>query len=114
LEPVDLYEYGFQSLATQEGFFPVRVFDKLAVNMTSCFEVEEETGKEDGRQENSPAEMDKPLAALEVILVRLNRGPILSLPEEMRQHMVAALKHQELCIDKVNLVCPERTWCTSS
>jgi len=31
----------------QEGFFPVSVFDKLAFNMTSCFEVEEEMGEED-------------------------------------------------------------------
>jgi len=53
LEPTVLYEHGLPSLVTQEGFFPVNIFDKLVVNITSCSEVEEEIGEEDGRQENS-------------------------------------------------------------
>jgi len=34
---------------TQDGFFPVSLSNKLAINMASCFEIEEETGKEDGK-----------------------------------------------------------------
>jgi len=36
LELVVLYEHGLLSPTTQRGFFPVNVFDKLTVNMTSC------------------------------------------------------------------------------
>ena len=74
MEPVDLYEYGFQSLATQEGFFPIGVFDKLAINMTSSFEVEEEIGEEDDKQENSLEKIDKTLAALEAIALAPKLG----------------------------------------
>ena len=48
---------------TQEVFFPVSVFDKLAVNMTSCSMVKEETDEEEDRQENSTIEIDKTLVA---------------------------------------------------
>jgi len=67
--------------------------------MTSCFEVEEES---DERHENSLCEIDKTLAALEAILVRLNWGKIYSLPNEMHQHMVIALKHPVFFSNKVN------------
>jgi len=67
--------------------------------MTSCFEVKEESDK---RQENSLREIDKTLATLEAIPVRLNWGQIFSPPNEMHQHMVTALKHPELFSDKVN------------
>jgi len=53
-----LFEHWLPSTAIQEEFFPVTVLNKLAVNMTSCSEVKEEIGREDGRQENSPAEID--------------------------------------------------------
>jgi len=39
--------------------------------MTSSSKIEEEIGKENGRQENSPKEIDKTLAALDAIPVRL-------------------------------------------
>jgi len=42
------------------------------------------------------------LAALEAIPMHLHWGKIFSLLDEMRQHMVAALKHLELFADKVN------------
>jgi len=37
-----LHEHRLPNPAMQERSFPVDVFDKLAVNMTSCFEVKEE------------------------------------------------------------------------
>jgi len=40
--------------------------------MTSCFEVEKKIGEEDGRQRNSLAEIDKTLATLKAIPMRLN------------------------------------------
>jgi len=95
LEPVVLNE-----CITQEGFFPVIIFDKLTVNMTSCSEVEEETNDEDCRQENSPGETDKTLATLEAMPIRLNWGQIFSFPNKTRQHMIAALKNSEIYADK--------------
>jgi len=59
-----LYEHGLPSLATEEGFFPVSIFDKHTVNMTSCSKLEEEIGEEDGRQENSLGEMDETMVVL--------------------------------------------------
>ena len=74
LEPIVLYEHGLPSPTMQEGFFPTSIFDKLAVNMTSCSEVEEEIGEEDGSQMNSLAKIDQTLAALEAINVHLHWG----------------------------------------
>jgi len=65
----------------QERSFPVNIFNKLAVNMTSCFEVEKELDEEEGGQENSLREIDKTLASLEAILVHLNWRQIFSLPD---------------------------------
>jgi len=67
-----LHKHGLLNLVMQELFFPVSVFDKSAVNMTSCSKVDEETSKEDVRQENFPAEMGKTLATLKAISVCLN------------------------------------------
>jgi len=53
LEPIVLHEHGLPNPVTQEVFFPVRIFNKITVNMTSCSNVGEEADKEDGRQENS-------------------------------------------------------------
>jgi len=40
--------------------------------MTSCFEIEEEIGNEDDRQENSVTKIDNTLATLEAISALLN------------------------------------------
>ena len=69
LEPFVLHEQRLSNPCTQERLFTVNVFDKLAVNVTSCFEVEEES---DERQENSLREIDKTLAALKAMPVHLN------------------------------------------
>jgi len=74
LKPTVLCEHGLPSPIIQGGFFPANVFDKLVVNMTSCFEAEEELDKEDGRQENSLGKIDKTLVALDAIPVHLNWG----------------------------------------
>ena len=93
LEPFVQREHRLPNPATQERSFPVNVFDKLAVNMTSCFEVEEVS---DERHENSLCEINKTLAALEAIPVCLNWGQIFSLPNETCQHMLTALRHPKL------------------
>ena len=49
LDPAILYEHGLTSPAAQGGFFPVSIFDKLTVNMTSCSKVKEEADEEDGK-----------------------------------------------------------------
>jgi len=67
----------------QEEFFPISVFNKLAVKMTSYSEVEEEANEEDDSQENSLGDTNKNLAALEAMLVFLNWGKIFSLLDEM-------------------------------
>ena len=67
-----LPEHKLLNFVAQEGFFPVSFFDKTTVNMTSYFDVEEETDVEDDRQENFPKETNKTLAALEAIPMRLN------------------------------------------
>jgi len=46
LRPIVLHEDGLLNPNTQEGFFPFSIFDKLAVNMTSCSEVKEEIDEE--------------------------------------------------------------------
>ena len=49
LEPFVLHEHGLPNPVMQERSFPVNIFDKLTVNMASCFDIEEEADKEDGR-----------------------------------------------------------------
>jgi len=49
MEPFVLQEHGLLSPAMQEGFFPITIFDKFVVKMTSFFEVEEKIGEENGR-----------------------------------------------------------------
>jgi len=72
LKPVVLCEHELPNPITHEEFFPISVFNKLIVNMTSCSEVEEEKDEEDGTLVNSSGEMDKILAALKAMPVYLN------------------------------------------
>jgi len=99
LESFVLHEYRLLNPATQETSFPVNVSDKLAINMTSGFELKEES---DERQENSLGEIDKTLAALEVVPVHLIWGQIFKLRNTTDQHMVKSLKHLELIADRIN------------
>ena len=77
LEPFVLHEQRLSNPFMQEGLFTVNVFDKLAVNVASCFEVEEESNE---RQQNSLGEIDQTLAALQAMLVRLIGGKSLAYP----------------------------------
>ena len=72
LELIVLHKHGLMNPITQEESFPISFFNKMTVNMTLRFEVEEEIDEEDGRQQNSSREMNKTLATLEAILLRLN------------------------------------------
>ena len=51
--------------------------------------------------ENSPGEMDRTLATLQAILIRLNWGQMFSLFDEIHRHMVIALQNPEIYTDKV-------------
>ena len=82
LEPIVLHKHGLPNPIMQEEFFPISVFNKLAVKMTSYSEVEEEANEEDDSQENSLGDTNKNLAALEAMLVFLNWGKIFSLLDE--------------------------------
>jgi len=73
-----LTKHGLSRVATQEGFFSISVFERLVINMTLFSEVEEEIGEENGKQENSSTEINKALAALKAIPVRLHWGQIFS------------------------------------
>ena len=63
LEPFVLHKHSLLNPTMQERSFSIDIFDKLAVNMTSCFEVEEEADEEDGRQENSLGDRNNIVAA---------------------------------------------------
>ena len=76
-------------------------FEKVTVNMTSCSELEEEEDEGSNRQEESPRVADKTLTVLEALPARMGWGQIFCLPDEMRQHVVAALQHLELYADRV-------------
>jgi len=44
----------------QERFFLVSVFDKLAINMTLCFEIEEETDRGDTGRKTPQERLTRP------------------------------------------------------
>jgi len=60
--------------------------------MTSCSELEEEEDKGSDGQEESLQVADKILTILEALPRRMSWGQIFCLPDEMRQHVVAALQ----------------------
>jgi len=66
--------------------------------MTSCSEIEEETGEEDGKQENPLGEIEKTMAAMPI---HLHWGQIFSLLNEMHQHMIAGLKHPDSLLTRL-------------
>jgi len=101
-KPAILYEHGLSSPTMQERFFAVNIFDKLIINMIACSELEEEADEENSKHENSLGEMDKTVAALEAMPMCLNWVQTFSLPNEMHQHMVVALKHTEFFTSRVN------------
>jgi len=79
LEPVVPLKHGLLSAGIQERSFPVTFFDRTIVNMTSYFEVEEETDEEGGSKDNCPGKTNMTVAALEAMPKRLNLLHIFSL-----------------------------------
>ena len=69
--------------------------------MTSCSELEEETEEEGVSKENCSEETDKIVASLEAVPVCLKWGQIFSFPNKTCQHMVIALKHAEIYVERV-------------
>jgi len=63
---------GCQTLPHKKGPSQSVTLIKLTINMTSCYEVEEEADEEDHREEDSLREMDKFVATLEVMPMCLN------------------------------------------
>jgi len=64
--------HGLLNSVTQERSFPINIFDKLVVNMTSCSELEEAIDEERANKENCSGEMDKTVAALEAMPICMN------------------------------------------
>jgi len=79
---VILLETGLPNPNMQERSFAVTFLDRTTVNMTSCFELEEETNEEDGSKDNCLGEPDKTVAATEAMPMNLNWRHIFSLPNE--------------------------------
>ena len=71
------------------------------LNMTWCFEFEEETNDEGVSKENFSGKADKIVDALNAMPICLNCEQIFSLPNETCQHMVIALQHPEIYAEKV-------------
>jgi len=74
------------------------------VNMTSCFELEEDIDEEDGSKENSLGEMNKTMVALEAIPVHLNWGQIFRFPNKTCQYNIVVLQYLEIYANKVKSV----------
>jgi len=73
---VDLLEQEPFIPVTLKEFFPMDFFRKVAFNMVSCSELEDEDGEEnvqaDFQETSSPSIDDKVLAILEVLLKRMS------------------------------------------
>jgi len=85
----------------KERSFSVAFLDRTKVNMTSCFELEEEIDEEGANKETCLGEIDRTVATLEAMLICLNWGQIFSCPNETYQHMVIALQHPKIYVEKV-------------
>jgi len=82
-------------------FFPAGFFEKVTVNMTSCYEMEDnEEGDEDQLEESSEYEKSV-LTIPEALPACMNCRQILNLSEEVRQQVVVAMQHPELYAEKV-------------
>jgi len=69
--------------------------------MTSCSELDEEIDEEGVSMENYSKETDKTVTTPEAMPICLNWGQIFSLPSETRQHLVIALQHPKVYVEKV-------------
>ena len=85
---------------------PVGFFDKVTINMTSCYKMEDKENGDEEKQEKSWEDDDKTLTLLEALSACIDWRQIFNLPEEVHQHVVVALHHPELYADKVKDVGP--------
>ena len=79
----------------------MRFFEKITVNMTSCYELENEGDEEEAKLKKSPKNDGEALPSLEALPICDDWRQIFSLPKEIRQQIVAALQHPKLYVDKV-------------
>jgi len=104
VQPIDLLEQEPLIPITLEEFFPVRFFEKITVNMTSCYELENEEDGKEAKLEKPPKNDGEALTSLEALPIYDDWRQIFSLPKEMREQIVAALQHPKLYVDKVKSV----------
>jgi len=79
-------------------------FDKVTINMTSCYEMEDKENGDEGTQEKSLGDDDKTLTVLEALLTYMDWTQMFNLPEKVHQRVVA-LQHLKLYADKVVFCC---------
>ena len=76
--------------------------------MASCSELEDEDDDEDAQEDLQKASSsntdDRVLAILEALPERMSWKEIFQLPEEMREQVVAAMRHAKSYADKVKEV----------
>jgi len=81
--------------------FSAAFLHRTTVNLTSCSELEEETGEEGVSKENCSGVTDKTVATLKDMPICLSWGQTFSFPNEMRQQMVMSLQHPEIYAERV-------------
>jgi len=59
-------------------------FDKVTINVTSCYEMEGEENEDEEKQEKSSEDNDKTLTVLEASLASMDCRQIFNLPEGVR------------------------------
>jgi len=101
VQPIDLLEQKPLVPITLKEFFPVRFFEKITVNMTSCYELENEEDEKEAKLEKPPKNDGEALTSLEALPICDDWRQIFNLPKEIRQQIVAALQHLKLYVDKV-------------
>ena len=105
VQPVDLLEQEPLLPVTLEELFPKDFFRKVAVNMVSSSELEDEDGGEDVQADvqevPAPSIDDRVLAVLEFLPERMSWKQIFHFPEEMCEQVAVALHHAMLYVDKV-------------
>ena len=79
----------------------MRFFEKITVNMTSCYELEDEEDENEAKLEKPAKNDGEVLTILETLPTCDDWRQIFSLPKEIRQQIVAALQHPKLYVDKV-------------
>jgi len=88
IQPADLLEQELLVHVTLEEFFPIGFFDKVTVNMISCYEMEDEKERNEEKLEKPSESKEKTLTILEALPTYTDWRQIFNLPEEIRQYVV--------------------------